>query len=65
MSCPSCHHPRPGRHWRSCTANRCEKCGKAPRLIGALCGPCWRAQTKERARIVAERLAAMEQRDDE
>ena len=61
-TCPSCHRTE-GRHWLTCTANRCARCQRAPRLIGPWCGFCLKEVRKEREQVVAEKLLRPD-RDD-
>lgn len=64
-TCPSCHRTE-GKHWLYCASNRCVRCRRAPRLVGAYCGFCLKEVRKERARVVAEKLARMgPERDDD
>jgi hypothetical protein len=63
--CPSCRHPVEGKHWVSCKANRCARCQRAPRLVGAYCGFCLKEVRREREQVVAEKLLRLDRDDDE
>ncbi|HUO37772.1 MAG TPA: hypothetical protein VMU34_08010 [Mycobacterium sp.] len=64
--CPQCH--REGHHTLHCPRGRCQRCRRAPATIGpsptaepVWCGPCSSAVMRERKKIVAERLAHLDE----
>lgn len=65
MSCPQCGRAE-GKHYVHCAANRCVRCRRAPRLVGAYCGFCLKQVRRERKRVVAEKLSRLDgARDDD
>ena len=63
-TCPSCHHPAPGRHYVAGKANRCVDCGSPATPGLGRCALCQLKMQRARQAAVAERLAMMDGEDE-